>query len=309
MSNVSQKLFNDLFNKTQDYLHMMTSIIRYYRHSNGSLCHLKTEKNSDFFNESASAEKIDTALSQIDDIFQDAFVPKDILRFSGKQSVLFLDLEIYEPRITALREYGKNFADGVLNFEWSVDNNNIINKNSSMIFQKESVPIFLRNKKGNARKNILNNFCQQKTDESFFFKGAVDYEETTSALYSFSRELHLLSQENFLCGIDTIAPLRSSDESLGLLQFYLGKGLRIVDTRYGSDKQNCHIFYDVERDLVLKGRKRSKHPERVLFSVRLDKQFFLKTALIHNFPVITIGYALDDMHETKVHWSFQVLKL
>jgi hypothetical protein len=235
-SNISQNLFNEVFQKIQNYLHKMTAIIRFYRHSNGSLCHLKTEKNNLLFNESISAEKIDTALSQIDDISAEEFVHEDILKFSDKQSVLFMNLEVLEPKNSSLKEYGQNFADNFLNFEWSVDFNNIIHKNSIMMFQKTNFPIFLRNSKlKRERKQILRNFFQKRSVSGFLFNGLLLFEETSSGLYSFSREIKLFTQENLLCGIDTINLPNTTEDTLGLLRFSLGRNLKVVDIKHDSD--------------------------------------------------------------------------
>jgi hypothetical protein len=153
-----------------------------------------------------------------------------------------------------------------------------------------------------------NNYFQRKSEGIFIFKGALSTEETSSGLYSFAREVKLSSHDNLLYGVDTISMAREVQESLGLLQFNLGKNLKILDVQHDSEKQKGYIFYEIEPGIQSRSHRKSKKRERVLFIVAIDKQFFIKTATRNNFPVITIGYPLDDSQETKVHWSFQIVK-
>jgi hypothetical protein len=306
--NIHIALFDLAFKKIQKYLQIITPVIRFYRHSNGVLCNLKSEKKNYLFQESILAGKVDTALSQIEDISLEEFFPDDILRFSDKQSVLFIDLNVSEPKKSNLNEYGKNFADSFLNFEWSVNANNIINKNSSLLFQKNKIPIFLKkNLLKNEKKKILHDFSQKNDSAGvFFFNGILHQNETTEGSYFFSRELRLFSQDNLLCGSDIITMLGPTEEALGILQFNLGKNLKVVEIKHTNDKG--YIIYNFEPDFTEKVRKNSKKSEKLIFVVISEKPFFVKNTSSNNQPVITVGYSLEGSSETQLNWSFQLLK-
>jgi hypothetical protein len=306
VGSVPLTLFNDVFQKIQQYLRTVTAVIRYYRHSNGSLSQIKASTDTPIFNEYVTPEKVDIALSQIEDVFVDDFAAADVLRFAEKNSVLFIDLGMHRPRHCVLEEFGKNLANDVLNFEWSVDANNIVNRNSFMLFQRDRIPTFLR-KKGSIPDGhkTIKEYWQQQERDSFFFKAAVPAGEFEENACSFAREIRLFSPENLVCGADALTVVQQAD-SLWLMQFHLGYNLKLIDKKHDDNQQKGYIFYELHQPDAVKNKKIPK--KRVLFVVESKNPFFLKASTVHDHQLITFGCSIERALTAEVTWSFQVLK-
>jgi hypothetical protein len=312
VGNVPLPLFDEVFQIIQQYLIKVTAIIRHYRHSNGSLSQIKPNADTLIFNEYITAEKVDIALSQIEDVSVDDFAANDVLRFAEKNSVLFIDLNIQRPRNCALEEFGKNLANDVLNFEWSIDSNNIVNKTSFMVFQKDRIPTFLHKKENWAnrdnRNKIIKEYWQQKEKDFFFFKAAIPPSEFEENACSFSREIRLFAPESLICGADTTTMVHQAD-TLWLTQFHLGRDMKLIDKKHDDNKQKGYVFYELyPSDFAPKNRKVTKNKMQVLFVIESKAPFFLKASTVHGHPLITFGCSFEDTVPAEVIWSFQVLK-
>lgn len=328
-SKIEKLLFEIVFEQVQLFLQRAAIIVRFFRHSNGTLCNVRGQHQAkSFFVESPSSEKIDMALSQVEAFTEEKYAADDVLLFDGKRSSVFLDLNIYTPRNSVVDGFLGNVTNGCFNFDWSVEANNVVVGNSFMLFPpKDSTQFLFRNQ---------HPFCEQTNPRIFYdsgsnggvfsFNGNSRLECAANSSLSLSREIKFCPHDNLLCGVDSVSitpssasanlgkeieeypdpfGFRAKDNFLCVLQFILGRNLKIIEIKNAADKS--YVFYDFEKSLAGSAKKQKKK-ERLLFVAATDRPFYLRSSFSYNQPTISVWYTVHCGEETSLDWSLQIIK-
>ena len=306
--NNRKKMFLTTFENIQIVLQKITSTIRFFRHSNGTLCSINNSKMTDVFFENITAEKVDTALSQIEFSTYNDFNVNNVAKVSKKHSALFIDLKIKNPKVKKIKDIGNNIANEVMNIEWSSDQSNIVKETQTLIFQNDSIPIFFKKniKQENLNKNIWNEI-EDEDISCVCFRGYLDSKRTMYNLYSFGRELRLFADNNLLNCTDTIILSEKDTELIAVFQFYLDKNLKLVKNQYDEKKQKGFVFFDFDTNEHNSKMKKKIKKQRLIFVAESESQFIIKSSKSNDSNLITLMIGLNYGNENVLKWSFQII--
>jgi hypothetical protein len=295
-------LYQETFKDLQLYLQKTAQKIRWYRHSDGTLCHLKERLSSCFF-ESISSSEVDRALSQIESTPTCPFIGEmsSLLKWTNKESTLFINLENKKSYPLKITEYGKNELVQVMNFEWSVQTHPLINESSLASFRKN-------HQEGSTKKiseeELVNRaFFSYKTEdkeEELLFTGEVSDRRS----YLVRRTLSLSKSDNLLKGQDVFFVHEFSQEPLAVLRFSLDKDLQILETL--PNRISFH-YPTGRKKQIQKGKSRRKICQAGIFEIESELPFFIKIQKKGGqAQLLTAVCSISNETSSRIQWSFQL---
>lgn len=305
-----KKKFNYVFENIQDSLKKIKGIIRFFRHSNGELCSLSHCSNAGVLNEAVKSRDVDTALTHVDWLnFEDStfFENKNIIKYSKKQIVFFLDISNSPPIKAKAEDFGSNIALNTMNFEFSFEQSYIVTESSILLFQKNNLPKFLKNKDLSyyntelLKNKKINHYSKEVGADYFRFAGSV----SDNISYIHKREFFLSSQENLLKCIDSVTTGVTSQDVLLVLKFHLGSMLKLYNTDQLANSGSVQFYIESQQFSNRNRKKNLKQKKICIFKVDSAGKIFID---VNKKNIMTVFCTLKPQEKSAINWSFQITK-
>lgn len=275
----------------QNAIQSLAPIVRLFRHGDGGLAQLKGDidlRYTPYLARSTTAGLVDTALS-LSDVRGRPSGRADYMgyeRCSNKNSVLLLNTKV------SLHPYNLDYpldqGINVLDFEWSVGRQRIVQKGDILV---QTTPHeFLKLHNQTAGHLNLRRHNEKQIDYIF-----ADYDQFFEGLsYRHQRELYLPDQEGTLKGHDI---LTLSEKSIAAVRFCLHDG-------FVAEVQS-HKTVKLTLELNAKKSKKSKPNEKVYILTAQGTDDILIDLSPTGAPIINMLMSMDANTPRTIRWAFQ----
>jgi hypothetical protein len=328
------KQYQAVFQQIQENLQQFVQIIRFFRHSNGSLCRLTSTAKSVCFFEQILSSDIDTALSQVENsaVFNENKW-SGILRLSNKYSVLFISI-----RKNNIKTASPNLVQNAMNFEWSYQSYDVICDSAVAIYpegpdecdegkiekQGGRFPKLLSpfgndasavasngsregkgaqafaDSKGSAfgatERSIteIDDYLSEMTDDGPVFSGILTDNEES---YAFRREMALC--KDAIQGTDTFVVDDAISCALLVLNFAMSTDWSVIAINHEEQS----LFGEIVMSRTVKRTKVS-----CVFKIEMEQLFSITAKPKENRLLITVMSTLSSGIPDNAIWSFQIVK-
>jgi hypothetical protein len=290
-----QKSFKLIFSQLQQTLYTIAQIIRFYRHSNGTLCQLNENATSNyFFFEPTKSSNIDIALSQVN--HNTVLIGKrrnSILRCSNRQAVLFISIQNKAP--VQYPNCYTNIMPNVMNVEWSFHSYCIVSNVFVAILYEHHLSQI---KKYNRLDNVIEHTLETTNDGSIFCGISTDNNET----YVFRRQL-CFCKESIQC-IDSVVISDTINDAFLVLNFELSNNLVLHEIKHEEQSFVGEVIFFAQRTTHIY----TKSKIVCVFRIETKQLFCIKTKNKENRPIISIITNISPSTTTDIHWSFNIVK-